>query len=75
MIKDSDGQKITPLQAAKEVIRQELEGVFYWTEHPPWTLNIDKLTDKERQQISEHITKLHRRLIKSLGNRHVRKRR
>jgi hypothetical protein len=65
MIRNDDG-RLTPRQYAKRIVLRELNGAFYWREYL-YTDELDMITEKERDQIDEHVVKFVDRIRKSLN--------
>lgn len=63
MIPQINGEKTTPKSMAREIIARELEGAFYWTEHM-YAEEATKMTERERQLVSDQIEKLVARIRK-----------
>jgi hypothetical protein len=65
MIKDFDGNKITPKQQAQRILFDKINiAIGYWEEDSLWT---DGMTDKEREATRDQVKKLADRLAKVLG--------
>lgn len=65
MIKGSDGERLTPTQAAKEIIMDAASHASYWPEG--FMVDNDALTDGERKRINDALDKQWQRLQRLLG--------
>ncbi len=65
MIKGTNGERLTPTQAAKEILLDAAGRAAYWQEG--FVVDDDELTERERQAISESIQKQFDRIQKFLG--------
>lgn len=66
MLKNNKGEKLTPNQIAKEIIYDNLEGIFYDIEEK-WALINSKPTEKEIEEIGRHLEKHRIAILKKLG--------
>jgi len=59
-------EKLTANQVAKEILADKLEiGIEYWVED--CLLEVDKLTEKEKQDIQRQLIKRANSIVKYLG--------
>ena len=61
---DSD-TKTTAYKLAKEILIDSLDSATYWQEKSG--VDVDNLTDKEKEEIHKHVIKLIERLSKQLS--------
>ncbi len=64
-IRDDEGKRLTPTEAAKEILISNAGNASYWSEQH--AIDVEKLTPTESRKIDEAIDKQWRRLQKFFG--------
>jgi hypothetical protein len=59
MIKGHYGTKLTPKQKAQEIIRQNLENIFYWDKG---SIDYEAMTEREKALVNDQLLKFFDRL-------------